>query len=102
MGAMQAKKEPEQLEYELEDDDAMYSTRRPSSARRYQPPIQPVQRDTLDDIAIRKGAFIQRRASRPSDISNGIISKAITPPKKKAWALQWHHIKHFRVITILL
>src|SRR5689334_723161 len=102
MGAAQAKKDSTQLEYELEDDDATYSTRRPSSARRYQPPIQPVERDTLDDIAIRKGAFIQRRASRPSDISNGITSKAITPPKKKVWVLQWQHNKHFPLIAILL
>src|SRR5207248_1208256 len=38
--------DPRQLEYEIEDDDAMYITRRPSSARRYQPPIEP---DTGED-----------------------------------------------------
>jgi hypothetical protein len=102
MGAAQAKKEPKQLEYELEDDDSMYSTRRPSSARRYQPPVEPVQHDTLEDIAIRKGAFIQRRASRPSDSTNGITSKAITPPKKKAWLSQWQHSRHFPVVAILV
>src|SRR5216683_1789577 len=102
MGAIQAKKDPKQLEYEPEDDDAMYIKRSPSSARRYQPPVQPVQHDTLDDIAIRKGPFIQRRASMTSNTSNGITSKAITPPKKKAWLSQWQHSGHFPVIAILL
>jgi hypothetical protein len=102
MGAAQAKKEPKQLDYELEDDDAMYTTRMPSSARRYQPPIEPVQRDTLEDVAIRKGPFIQRRASRPPDISNGVTSKAITPPKQKSWLEQWQHSRHFPVIAVLV
>jgi len=102
MGAMPAKKDP-QLEYESEDDNRVYTTTRsPSSARRYQPPIQPLQRDTLDDIAIRKGAFIQPRASVTSIASNGITSKAITPPKRKAWLSRWQHRKHFPIIAILL
>ncbi len=102
MGAAQAKKEPKQLDYELDDDDAMYTTRMPSSARRYQPPVESAQRDTLDDIAIRKGAFIQRRASKPDDTSNGITSKAITAPKKKSWLSQWQHSRQFPVIAILV
>src|SRR5579884_2420326 len=102
MGAAQAKKEPRQLDYELEDDEAMYTTRMPRSAVRYQAPVEPIQRDTFEDIAIRKGPFIQRRASKPSDTSNGITSKAITPPKKKSWLAQWQHSKNFPVIAVLL
>src|SRR5712691_9417075 len=86
MAASQAKKQPQQVEYDAEDDDALYVTRMPSSVRKY---IQPVERDTLDDAAIEPHPFIQRRRSSGGPgINTGMASKAVTPnvaiPNRKA------------------
>src|SRR5436305_1746307 len=63
--------DPRQLEYEIEDDDAMYITRRPSSARRYQPPIEP---DTGEDRQLHRQVTAvppRRTAIQPGSYTDG-------------------------------
>ena len=96
MGAAQTKRQAKQIEQDISDEDDLYITRHPSSARRYN---QPVEHDTLDDVL--QGTVIQRRRSntasttnpgpnssntpntRITHISKGIASKAVTAPPKK-------------------
>ncbi len=58
MGIM-ARKQPGQVEYDVGDDDNLYSTRSRSSARRYRPPVE---HDTLDDPLLHGGVVIRRRS----------------------------------------
>ncbi len=58
MGIM-ARKQPDQVEYDVSDDDNLYSTRSHSSARTYRPPIE---HDTLDDPLLPRGTMIRRRS----------------------------------------
>ena len=58
MGIM-ARKQPGQVEYDVSDDDNMYSMRSRSSARRYRPPVE---HDTLDDPLLHGSAVIRRRS----------------------------------------
>ena len=79
MGATPARKQIRPVDYEPEDDDKLYSTRPPTSTRKYNVPIE---HDSLDD-PITNGAFIARRRARsglgvPSN--SGIASSAVTPP----------------------
>ena len=109
MGATQAKKQPRPIDFDEEDDDAIYSTRPPSSARRY---IQPVERDTQDDADLRSGVFIQRRRSGVNaNTDAGIASQAIAPksiaprastPPARA---RWHHtgaVRRFPILAIVV
>lgn len=80
MGATQARKQPRPIEYDVEDEDALYNTRMPSSARRYRP-SQPIERDVLEEITSQQGTFVQRRSSLRSKQTNGMTSNAVTPPK---------------------
>jgi hypothetical protein len=109
MGAAPAKKQPRPIEFDEEDDDAIYQTRPPSSARRY---IQPVEHDTLDDANIQKGVFIQRRRSGTNSNANaGMASQAIAPktlvprasaPPAKA---EWSHrssVRRFPILAIIV
>jgi hypothetical protein len=62
MSTTQVKRQPKPLQADVEDDDAVYNTRTPSSVRRYHSK-PPVHADTLDDL--NDEPFIQqRRASR--------------------------------------
>jgi len=62
MSTTQVKRQPQPLQADVEDDDAVYNTRTPSSVRRYHSK-PPVHADTLDDL--NDEPFIQqRRASR--------------------------------------
>jgi hypothetical protein len=111
MGAMQAKKPSRPIDYDDEDDDSVYQTRPPSSARRY---IQPVERDTQDDTDLRSGVFIQRRRSGAGGSSNtsaGIASQAIAPrsiaPKTSASSASpgWERtrlIRRFPILAIIV
>lgn len=83
MGATEARKQPDlvdQVDYDIDDDDSLYTTRSPSSARRYQ---QPVEHDTLDDPLLQQGTFIQkRRSSVASNVPNA--SSVAQKPKPKS------------------
>lgn len=83
MGATQVRRQPSvPAGYDVADEDDMYVSRSPSSARRYKPPIQ---HDTLDDPGILKGALVQhRRASLTVQAGNTIASKAVSTPVKRA------------------
>jgi hypothetical protein len=62
MSTTQVKRQPKPLQADVEDEDAVYNTRTPSSVRRYHSK-PPVHADTLDDL--NDEPFIQqRRASR--------------------------------------
>ena len=60
MGAAQASKLSQESDYELEEDEEYYVTRPHSSVRRYNTPLQ---RDTLDDVDLSKGASVHQRRS---------------------------------------
>ncbi len=109
MGAAPAKKQPRPIDFDEEDDDAIYQTRPPSSARRY---IQPVEHDTLDDANIQKGVFIQRRRSAANSNTNtGMASQAISPktnaprasapPAKAGWSHR-SSVRRFPILAIVV
>ena len=64
MGATETRKQPKEVDYDI-DDDSLYTTRNPSSARRYQ---QPVEHDTIDDPLLQRGTITRRRASVVSNV----------------------------------
>jgi hypothetical protein len=109
MGAAPAKKQPRPVDFDEEDDDAIYQTRPPSSARRY---IQPVEHDTLDDANVQTGVFIQRRrSSANSNINTGMASQAIAPktnaprasaaPAKAGWSYR-SSVHRFPILAIVV
>lgn len=104
----QMRKQPRPLEADSVDEDALYNTRMPSSARRYKPsqPIQssetahlaphvqrasldepktlvtpPVQRASLDEPKTQPGTLTQRRSSMSPKNSSGMASKAVAPAR---------------------
>ena len=80
MGATGSKKQPEQVAYDIEEDDSLYTTKSPTSTRRYQ---QPVQHDTIDDPLLQQSTFVQRR--RSSAASSGTsASSAVPKPKSQS------------------
>jgi len=95
MGATEARKQPPvQAGYDVADEDDMYVSRSPSSARRYK---QPVQRDTLDDPMVLKGAIIQhRRSSLAAQAGNSVASKAVSAPLKRVR----RHYRRFPLIAV--
>ncbi len=87
MGASAARKQDVQSDYEIADDDDMYSTRSHSSARRYKQPAKPVEHDTLEDLNIQRPMLTQRRSApartgADTGANNGVASKAISSPLK--------------------
>jgi len=95
MGSTQARKQPKYAEeYDVGDDDHLYSTPNPSSARKYR---QPIEHDTLDDPLLQRGA-ISRRRSHALTTANGASSRAIAmPPTEERLA----H-RRFPLVAILL
>src|SRR5260221_11119492 len=83
MGATEVRRQPSvPAGYDVADEDDMYVSRIPSSARRYKPPIQ---HDTLDDPRILKGALVRhRRSSLTVQAGNNIASKAVSTTVKRA------------------
>ena len=67
MGVAQASKLSQESDYEIEEDEEYYVTRPHSSVRRYN---QPVQRDTLDDVDISKGASGHPRRTHANPYPN--------------------------------
>ncbi len=78
METTQVRRQTLPTEYDVEDDNALYTTRMPSSARRYKP-TPPVQQPDAGS-ATQKGTLIQRRRSSlgPKN-THGIASSAIAP-----------------------
>src|SRR5438128_1403702 len=97
MGATGARKQVNSSEYDIGDEDALYESRSPSSARRY---IRPVDRDTLDDPLLQRNTFIQRRRSSITSNSSNAAAKG-TAPKALAVPLS-QASKRFPVVAVLL
>ncbi len=96
MGVAQASKLSQESDYEIEEDEEYYVTRPHSSVRRYN---QPVQRDTLDDADISKGASVHPRRTHVDPYPNsGKLSHAAAP----SWRQDWRQDKRFPVIAIIV
>ena len=95
MGAAQASKFSQESEYEIEEDEEYYVTRPHSSVRRYN---QPVQRDTLDDVDIAKGASVQRRTRTNPYPNSGKLSL----DGATSWRQGWRHDKRFPLIAVIV
>ena len=80
METIQARKQVQPAEYDVEDNDELYVTRMPSSTRRYKSaPPAPQEASTEKDT--QSGVLIQRRRSSLSPKrTSGIASSAITAP----------------------
>ena len=95
MGSTQARKQPKYAEeYDVGDDDHLYSTPNPSSARKYR---QPIEHDTLDDPLLQRGA-ISRRRSHALTSANGASSRAIARPPTEERLVH----RRFPLVAILL
>lgn len=94
MGAAQASKFSQESDYEIEEDEDYYVTRPRSSVRRYN---QPVQRDTLDDVEISKGASIHQRRTRATPNSGNLSHDEAT-----SWRQGWRQDKRFPLIAIVV
>ncbi len=95
MGAAQASKISHDSDYEIEEDEQYYVTRPHSSVRRYN---QPVQRDTLDDVDISKGASVQRRTRTNPYPNSGKLSL----DGATSWRQGWRHDKRFPLIAVVV
>ncbi|HWZ18430.1 MAG TPA: hypothetical protein VNW73_06505 [Ktedonobacteraceae bacterium] len=96
MRAAQASKFSQQSDYEIEEDEEYYITRPHSSVRRYN---QPVQRDTLDDVDISKGASVHQRRTHTNPYPNsGKLSHDVAP----IWRQDWRHDKRFALIAVVV
>jgi hypothetical protein len=95
MGAAPASKFSQEYDYEIEEDEEYYVTRPHSSVRRYN---QPVQRDTLDDVDISKGASIhQRRSTNPYPGSGKLAHD-----RPATWRQGWRKDKRFHLIAVVV
>ncbi|MBV9229826.1 MAG: hypothetical protein JOZ18_10975, partial [Chloroflexi bacterium] len=99
MGTTQARKQPQPVHYDVEDDDEqLYVTRMPSSARRYKS-APPMHSDTLDGPMTQKGVLIQRRrSSLNTQSTHGIASNAVTTPTTETLPKQ----KRFPTVPVLV
>jgi hypothetical protein len=96
MRAAQASKFSQQSDYEIEEDEEYYITRPHSSVRRYN---QPVQRDTLDDVDISKGASVHQRRTHTNPYPNSAkLSHDVAP----TWRPDWRHDKRFALIAVVV
>jgi hypothetical protein len=96
MGAAQASKFSQESDYEIEEDDEYYVTRPHSSVRRYN---QPVQRDTLDDVDISKGASIHQKRAHATPYPN---SGKLPHEEAKSWRQGWRQDKRFPLIAVVV
>ena len=96
MGASQFRKQAQQMSCDADDEQNIYPTRPPSSARRYRPGVQ---HDTIEDPALQGSMGVQRRrASLNPNATTGGGTKAAVPPLKQ----EWQKPKKFPVVAILL
>src|SRR5436190_11856198 len=82
MSSMPARKLSRPVEYDVEDDDALYDTRLPTSTRRYKS-RPPVNHESDDAHTSTQGTLIQRRRSSLSSrhTTSGIVSDAVAPSR---------------------
>jgi hypothetical protein len=79
MSVTQVKKQLRHVEYDVAEDEKVYTTRRPSSARKYQ---QPIQQDTISGLPGQQMPGIpRRRASGGLNTGKGPVYKNEFPPK---------------------
>lgn len=81
METTRVRNQPRPVEYDVQDDDDLYTVRLPSSARRYRA-SQPTQQNIANEPVTENGTLMQRR--RPSlspKNTNGIVSNAVTSLK---------------------
>src|SRR5947209_12491748 len=97
MEVVKAKKQPQFAEYDVGDNDDLYTTRSHSSARRYR---QPIEHDTRDDPLLQSGV-IQRRRSNPLVNAKGSPSKALIAPSAPIVEVE-HKQRHFPLMAILI
>src|SRR5579864_3522334 len=92
----QVKKQARPVEYDVAEDEKVYTTRRPSSARKYQ---QPIQQDAIGDLSGQQMPGIpRRRASGGLNTGKGPVSKTIATPVIEELPSQ----KRFPLIGVLL
>lgn len=105
MTTTQARRQPKPVEYDVDDDDSIYSTRLPSSVRRYnsRPPVERAthERDprTYRVQERTAGTLVQRRRSslEPAN-THGIASNAIAPTRTDTLP----RFKRVPLVTILV
>lgn len=92
----QVKKQPRPVEYDVADDEKVYTIRRPSSARKYQ---QPIEQDAIDGLGGQQVPGIpRRRASGGLKTGNGVASKTTAAPLTEKLQSQ----KRFPLMAVLL
>jgi len=96
MGAAQASKFSHESDYGIEEDEEYYVTRPHSSVRRYN---QPVQRDTLDDVDLSKGAPVHQRRTHTNPYPN---SGKLSHDGATSWRQGWRHDKRFPMIAVVV
>lgn len=103
MATTQLKKEPRPVEYDVEDE-AIYDTRMPSSARRYRP-SQPIPRYQPDDATTGGVVIPKRRASQELQSGSGMVERS-TGPKTGGFVLEKLSLQHmnrnFPLISVLV
>lgn len=92
MDTTQARRQPQPVQYDVGDDDALYEARIPSSARR----DRPISQDILDDPPSQKGTLIARRRSSLSP--GGVASNAVAPSRTN----NGHREKQFPLVPLLV
>ncbi len=92
----QVKKQARPVEYDVAEDEKVYTIRRSSSARKYQ---QPIQQDAISDLSGQQMPGIpRRRASGGLNTGKGPVSKTIATPVTEELPSQ----KRFPLIAVLL
>ena len=106
----QVKKQARPVEYDVAEDEKVYTARRPSSARKYQQPIPLISRtaaagadhqtqDAISDLSGQQMPGIpRRRASGGLNTGKGPVSKTIATPVTEELPSQ----KRFPLIAVLL
>lgn len=80
MDTMQTKRQSRPIEPDIEDSEELYTTRMPSSARRYRASHPALKEAAHNDPVSQPGTLIQkRRSSLNPQNSNGMISNAVIP-----------------------
>ncbi len=107
MSSMPARKLARPVEYDVEDDDALYDTRLPTSTRRYKS-RPPVNHERDDAHTSTRGTLIQRRRSSLSSrhTTSGIASDAVAPtriePKQRGRSFPLPAVLVGMVFTVVL
>jgi len=94
MGTTQRQSQP--IHSDVDDADTLYDTRMPSSTRRYK------SFDTLDDPRLQKGNLTQRRASRNTQHTPGMVSNAVAPSHLDSHQEHMVANKRFPLVTLLI